>query len=44
MRHQYKVLVGIPERKGHLGELYIDGRTVLKADFKGEKCGFEALA
>jgi hypothetical protein len=37
-------LVGNPERKAHSGDLYIDGRALWKADFKGEKCGLEALA
>jgi hypothetical protein len=43
MRH-YKVFVGKPEGKDQLGDLYIDGRAVLRADFKGEKCGLESLA
>jgi hypothetical protein len=42
--HPWKVLVGNPERKGHLGDLYIDGRARWRAVFKGEKGGLEALA
>jgi hypothetical protein len=42
--HQYKVLVGKPEGKGHLGDPHIEGKAVLRADFKGEKCGLEAMA
>jgi hypothetical protein len=35
--HQYKVLVGKPEGKGHLGDPHIEGRAVLRA-------GLEAMA
>jgi hypothetical protein len=31
-------------RNSHLTDIYIDGRAVSRADFKGEKCGLESLA
>jgi hypothetical protein len=43
MMHKYKVFVVKPEIKDHLGNLYTDGRKVLRAGFKGEKCGLEAM-
>jgi hypothetical protein len=44
MRQQYKVLIGKPEGRGHMGDLDIDGRAVLRADFKGVICGLYSLA